>query len=40
MAKKKKKLEKQKLETITSPIKVGPIELKNRMWLAPMNETL
>lgn len=37
---KKEKLQKQKLKTITSPIKVGPVELKNRMWLAPMNETL
>ncbi len=37
---KKIKLKKQKLQTITSPIMVGPIELKNRMWLAPMNETL
>ena len=36
----KKKLEKKKLKTITSPIKIGPLELKNRMWLAPMNETL
>ncbi len=36
----KKKLEKQHLKTITSPIKVGELELKNRMWLAPMNETL
>jgi len=37
---KKKKLTKQQLKTITSPISVGPVELKNRMWLAPMNETL
>jgi 2,4-dienoyl-CoA reductase-like NADH-dependent reductase (Old Yellow Enzyme family) len=37
---KKPKFEKQKLQTITSPIKVGSIELKNRMWMAPMNETL
>lgn len=37
---KKPKFDKQKLQTITSPIKVGPIELKNRTWLAPMNETL
>jgi 2,4-dienoyl-CoA reductase (NADPH2) len=36
----KKKMEKQQLKTITSPIKVGGLELKNRMWLAPMNETL
>jgi 2,4-dienoyl-CoA reductase-like NADH-dependent reductase (Old Yellow Enzyme family) len=36
----KKKFEKQQLETITSPIKVGWLELKNRMWMAPMNETL
>jgi 2,4-dienoyl-CoA reductase-like NADH-dependent reductase (Old Yellow Enzyme family) len=35
-----KKLEKRKLNHITSPIKVGWLELKNRMWLAPMNETL
>ncbi len=34
------KFEKQKLETLTSPIKVGPLELPNRMWMAPMNETL
>ena len=37
---KTKKMIKQKLQTITSPIKIGPVELKNRMWLAPMNETL
>ena len=36
----KKKLKKQQLKTITSPIKVGGLELKNRMWMAPMNETL
>lgn len=36
----KKKLEKQKLKTITSPLQVASLELKNRMWLAPMNETL
>jgi len=36
----KKKLEKQQLKTLTSPIQVGSVELKNRMWLAPMNETL
>ncbi len=36
----KKKMEKQQLKTLTSPIKVGDLELKNRMWLAPMNETL
>ena len=35
-----KKLAKQKLQTITSPIKVGPLELPNRMWMAPMNDTL
>lgn len=35
-----KKLEKQNLSNITSPIKIGPVDLKNRMWLAPMNETL
>jgi 2-enoate reductase len=37
---KKKKLEKRQLKNITSPINVGGLELKNRMWLAPMNETL
>jgi 2,4-dienoyl-CoA reductase-like NADH-dependent reductase (Old Yellow Enzyme family) len=36
----KKKLEKKQLKIITSPIKVGWLELKNRMWLAPMNDTL
>jgi 2,4-dienoyl-CoA reductase-like NADH-dependent reductase (Old Yellow Enzyme family) len=28
-----------KLKNITSPLKIGPFELKNRMILAPMNET-
>lgn len=28
------------LKSITSPIKIGPFELKNRMALAPMNETM
>jgi len=36
----KKKLEKKQLKTIISPIKVGYLELKNRMWMAPMNEIL
>ena len=36
----KKKIEKKQLKTLTSPIKVGYLELKNRMWLAPMNDTL
>ncbi len=40
MSTKRKKLEDQKLETITSPITIGSLELKNRMWLSPMNETL
>ena len=31
---------KKAFENILSPIKVGPLELKNRMVLAPMNETL
>ncbi len=31
--------EKEMLKNITEPIKVGPFELKNRMVLAPMNET-
>jgi 2,4-dienoyl-CoA reductase-like NADH-dependent reductase (Old Yellow Enzyme family) len=35
-----KKLAKQKLETITSPIQVGFLKLPNRMWMSPMNETL
>jgi 2,4-dienoyl-CoA reductase-like NADH-dependent reductase (Old Yellow Enzyme family) len=43
MARKKQlasqKFSKKKLKTITSPIKVGYLELKNRMWMAPMNET-
>jgi 2,4-dienoyl-CoA reductase-like NADH-dependent reductase (Old Yellow Enzyme family) len=42
MAKKKlanQEFAKQKLQTITSPIKVGPRELPNRMWMSPMNET-
>lgn len=38
MAKRKKK--KEKLEHLLTPIKVGPVELKHRMVLAPMNETL
>jgi 2,4-dienoyl-CoA reductase-like NADH-dependent reductase (Old Yellow Enzyme family) len=35
-----KKLEKKQLKTLTSPIRIGDLELKNRMWLAPMNDTL
>ena len=31
--------EKVKLKNLTGPIKVGRFELKNRMVLAPMNET-
>lgn len=29
-----------KFKTILSPIKIGPVELKNRIVLAPMNETM
>ena len=32
--------EKRSFETILSPIQVGPIEVKNRIALAPMNETM
>ncbi|MBI5591641.1 MAG: NADH:flavin oxidoreductase [Deltaproteobacteria bacterium] len=35
-----KKLKKAQLNHITTPIKIGPFELKNRMSLAPMNETM
>ena len=39
-----KKAEKQRrkggLKNLTAPIKIGPFELKNRMVLAPMNETM
>ena len=31
--------EKVTLKNLTAPIKIGPFELKNRMVLAPMNET-
>jgi len=37
---KKGKMEKQQLKTITSSIRIAELELKNRMWLAPMNDTL
>ena len=30
----------KKFEHLSKPIKIGPIELKNRMVLAPMNETM
>ena len=36
----KAKMKKQQLKHLTSPIEVGGVELKNRMWMAPMNETL
>jgi 2,4-dienoyl-CoA reductase-like NADH-dependent reductase (Old Yellow Enzyme family) len=29
-----------KFETILSPVKIGPVEIKNRIALAPMNETM
>jgi 2,4-dienoyl-CoA reductase-like NADH-dependent reductase (Old Yellow Enzyme family) len=32
--------EKVMLENLTAPLKIGPFELKNRMVLAPMNETM
>ena len=31
---------KKQFENIFKPIKIGPVELKNRIVLAPMNETL
>ena len=31
---------KKQFENIFKPIKIGPVELKNRIALAPMNETL
>lgn len=36
----KKRAGGEKLKNITRPIKIGDLELKNRMVLAPMNETL
>ncbi len=32
--------EQTQFENVLSPIKVGPVELKNRIVLAPMNETM
>lgn len=41
MEKKEKKEGKRgKLKNLTTPIKIGPFEMKNRMSLAPMNETM
>ena len=37
---KKQDVEKTTLKNLTAPIKVGPFELKNRMVLSPMNETM
>jgi 2,4-dienoyl-CoA reductase-like NADH-dependent reductase (Old Yellow Enzyme family) len=31
---------KKEFAHILSPIKIGPVELKNRIALAPMNETM
>ena len=39
MRKSKASGEKKVLKNLTAPIKIGPFELKNRMVLAPMNET-
>ncbi len=36
----KKKMENAMLQNLTLPIKIGPIELKNRMALSPINETM
>jgi 2,4-dienoyl-CoA reductase-like NADH-dependent reductase (Old Yellow Enzyme family) len=36
----KSKTKKEILKNLTSPIKIGPFELKNRMVLSPMNETM
>jgi 2,4-dienoyl-CoA reductase-like NADH-dependent reductase (Old Yellow Enzyme family) len=30
----------KKFENILSPIKIGPVELKNRIVMAPMNEAM
>jgi 2,4-dienoyl-CoA reductase-like NADH-dependent reductase (Old Yellow Enzyme family) len=35
----KQGMEKVTLKNLTAPITIGPFELKNRMVLAPMNET-
>ena len=42
MSKKQEKelLKKAKFENLLSPIKLGPVELKNRIAVAPMNETM
>ena len=40
MVKKKKTGKKVTLKNLTAPIKLGQFELKNRMVLAPMNETM
>jgi 2,4-dienoyl-CoA reductase-like NADH-dependent reductase (Old Yellow Enzyme family) len=37
---KKQDVEKTTLKNLTAPVKVGPFELKNRMVLSPMNETM
>lgn len=40
MAQKKKTQPKNTFKNLLSPIKIGPVELKNRIVLAPMNETM